>query len=249
MIPHQLPLKLTLRDDALFDNYFVGDNHLLIDAIKKWVLGDREPFIYCYGNSGMGRTHLLQACCHAIQKNNHSVFYLPLSHHAEFSSEIVDALENQDCICIDDLDLVIGNQQWEESLFHFYNRAKENNTRLLVSATIPPQQLNCFLKDLQSRLSWGLVLAIKNLRDEEKIKALQMRANLRGIHLSDEVGNYLIHHYSRNMRDLFSILEILDHASLAEQRKLTVPFVKRVLPCATVKTDGENANEYQYQSH
>ena len=92
-----------------------------------------------------------------------------------------------------------------------------------------PKQLNCVLPDLQSRLAWGLTLEIKNLTDQEKIGVLQLRATFRGFQLSDDVASYLIHHCSRNMRDLFALLEKLDQASLIAKRKITIPFVKRVI--------------------
>lgn len=222
MYAAQLPLSLKLRDDAIFDNFFVGGNAQLIETLKAFAHNKSEPFIYCYGENGSGRTHLLQSCCHAA--NN--IFYCSLENYADFSPAIFEALENQHCVCIDDIDAIIGNSQWEEALFHFYNRVRENNTQLLVSAKIPPQQLPCLLSDLQSRLSWGLVLEIKKLSDEEKMLALQLRAQLRGLPLSEEVANYLIHHYSRNMRDLVCVLEKLDQASLVAKRKLTIPFVK-----------------------
>jgi len=222
----QLPLKLNLRDDSIFDNFFVGDNLQLMTILKNFIVRQSEQFIYCYGESGVGRTHLLQACCHAMSENNQAVFYLPLSHHADFSPEIFDALENLDCVFIDDVDAIVGNRVWEEALFYFYNRARENNVSLLVSANFLPQQLNCLLPDLQSRLAWGLTVAIKNLSDEEKIKTLQMRAQLRGFDLSDEVGRYLIHRYSRNMGNLILVLEKLDQASLAAKRRITIPFIK-----------------------
>lgn len=229
MYSPQLPLSLKLRDDAIFDNFFVGDNALLIASLKKFIVERSEQFIYCYGEDGVGRTHLLQSCCHVANENHRSLFYLSLSDYHTFSPVLFDALEDQDCVCIDDVDAIVGNREWEEALFHFYNRARENNTQLLVSAKMPPQQLQCVLKDLQSRLSWGLVLEVKKLSDIEKMQALQLRAELRGLQLSEDVANYLIHHFSRNMRDLVSTLEKLDQASLAAKRKLTIPFIKQIL--------------------
>ncbi len=226
MQAYQLPLCLKLHDTAIFDNFFVGENTQLINTLKLFLSKQTEQFIYCYGESGSGRTHLLQACCHEMDKD---IFYLPLENYTELSPEIFEALEDQRTVCIDNIDCIMGNAAWEEALFHFYNRARDNKVALLVSATCAPQQLNCALSDLKSRLSWGLALEIKSLKDEEKIQALQMRAAARGFHLSDEVGHYLIHHYSRNMRDLFFVLEKLDGASLVAKRRLTIPFVKATL--------------------
>lgn len=225
----QLPLSLKLRDDSIFDNYFVGSNFQSVEILKAFVAKKSESFIYCYGEPGVGRTHLLQACCHAASENKATIFYLPLANDSGFSPQIFEGLENQECVCIDDIDAIAGDRAWEEALFHFYNRARENKILLLVSARNLPQHINFLLPDLQSRLSSGLIIEIKNLSDVEKKQALQMRASLRGINLSNEVSNYLIHHYSRNMRDLFSVFEKLDQASLVAKRRLTTPFVKWVM--------------------
>lgn len=229
MYVHQLPLSLKLQDEAIFDNYFVGSNTLLVDALKLIPSHSIESFIYCYGEPGVGRTHLLQACCHAVGEKNGGGFYLPLENIKELSPEILEALEDQPIVCIDDIDKAIGDRTWEEALFHFYNRLRDNGTSLVVSAQQAPQLLNCLLPDLKSRLSSGLTLKINALSDEEKIQALQMRATMRGFNLSEDVSHYLIHHFSRNMRDLFLALDTLDKASLIAKRRLTIPFVKSIL--------------------
>jgi DnaA family protein len=225
----QLPLGLKLRDDAIFDNFFIGSNEQIVETLKAFISRQSEQFVYCYGEPGVGRTHLLQACCHAASEQNDPIFYLPLSSYKELSPRIFEDMEHQRYVCIDDVDAIVGDRAWEEALFHFYNRARDNRVSLLISARHAPQQLHSLLPDLQSRLMWGLVLEIKALTDEEKIDALKMRAALRGFSLSDEVGNYLIRHYPRHMHDLFAVLETLDHASLAAKRRLTIPFVRSVM--------------------
>ena len=226
---HQIPLNLNLRDDAVFDNFLVGQNAPCLHALKNSVMQRDEQFIYCYGDSGVGRTHLLQACCHLANENKQSVFYLPLSTHSDFSPAIFESLETMSLVCIDDIDAVIGNKIWEEALFHFYNRARDCNVTLIVSAALSPQQLPCVLNDLHSRLCWGLSLEIKHLNDSEKMQALQMRAASRGIQLPNEVVHYFISHYSRNMHDLLNMLDKLDRASLIAKRKITVPFLKLIM--------------------
>lgn len=225
----QIPLSLNLRDDAIFENFFSGNNAQVIGVLCASIISQDEQFVYCYGETGSGRTHLLQACCHLANEYDKTIFYLPLAQRDEFSPDILLALEQYQIVCIDDVDVVMGDRNWEEALFHFYNRARDQGTVLIVSASCVPRQLNCSLPDLQSRLTWGLAIEIKNLEDAEKIQSLQMRANHRGFQLSDDVASYLVHHYSRNMRDLFAILEKLDHASLAAKRKITIPFVKTVI--------------------
>lgn len=225
----QLPLKLHLRDDSIFDNYVVGENQQLLFHLKQLSRHPLNHFVYCYGESGSGRSHLLQACCHEVNLQKRSAFYLPLQHHQQFKTAILEDLEQFDLVCIDDIDAVIKNRSWEEALFHCYNRLRDKQTPLIISALIPPQQLSCYLPDLQTRLSSGLVLKIQALSDEDKKITLQLRAANRGIHLTEDVIHYMLRHYSRSMSELFALLDTLDRASLVAKRKITIPFVKSVV--------------------
>ena len=114
-------------------------------------------------------------------------------------------------------------------LLYARSQAREKNTRLIVAGNDSPPQLPCQIADLRNRLSWGLVFQVKNLTDEQKLLALQMRAKNRGLQISREVGLFLLNHYPRNMTVLFNCLEELDRASLIAKRRITIPFVKEVL--------------------
>ncbi len=130
----------------------------------------------------------------------------------------------------DDLQVVIGKREWEEALFVLYKPRPSRKATLLIGANAPPLQLNYLLPDLKSRLSSGLIFQIQELSDEEKISALRLRAQLRGLELSEEVGEYLLlRRAPRELPKLIALLEELDRASLIAQRKLTVPFVKEKL--------------------
>lgn len=223
----QLSLGVALQDNATFDNYYTEGQQAALHALQESAKGHAEQFLYCYGSVGVGLSHLLQACCHLVL--DRTSLYLPLQNHPEFSPEILEGLEQLDLICLDDIDAVLGIREWEEALFHFYNRARDRGTHLIVSAKRPPQQLNTLLPDLKSRLSWGLVLNIHELSDAEKIRALQLRSHHRGLELSDESAKFLVNHYPRNMNALFEALDRLDKASLQAKRRLTIPFIKEIL--------------------
>ena len=92
-----------------------------------------------------------------------------------------------------------------------------------------PTKLNLTLPDLVSRLDWGVSFQTKALCDDDKVKALQMRAKLRGLTLSNEAGKFLISRLTRDIRSLIHALDRLDKASIAMQRKLTIPFIKSIL--------------------
>jgi DnaA family protein len=229
MTAMQLPLGLGLRDEMTFDSYCVGVNQHVLTCLRDMLQGTGESFIYLWGEHGVGRTHLLQACCHALDSVDLSTLYLPLAEAEQLSPDMLEGMESMDLICLDSINAVVGQRPWEEAIFHLYNRALASNTRLIIASDVVPGQLPCLMPDLKSRLTQGLVLQVKSLADDEKLAALQLRAQRRGLSLSDEVGQYLLRHYPRNMTVLFEALEQLDHASLVEQRRLTIPFVKQVL--------------------
>lgn len=229
VVSAQLVLPFRLRDDATFSNFFKGNNAAVLNYLQRMIAGEDERYGYIWGETGTGCTHLLQACCNEINKKNHKIAYISLANIKDLTPEVFDNLEQMSLICIDDVEQILGQKNWEESLFHLYNRVRELNTRLLIAGKDAPHRLPFCLPDLQSRLASSLVYEVKKLNDEQTILALQLRASHRGFHLSRDVGMYLIRRYPRNMRILFDVLQKLDHASLVAKRRLTIPFVKNVL--------------------
>ncbi len=224
----QLPLAMWLPDGIGFDNFLSGPNAQLVSLLANANQQPENHFIFLWGGNGVGKSHLLQAACH--QMAGQGSVYLPMRQAIEFAPEMLEGMEQLSLVAIDDLDAVAGHTGWELALFNLYNRMRDSGTaRLLVSAEQPLASLGIKLPDLQSRLAWGGVYQLQSLTDQEKLIALQQRANNRGFELPDEVGNYLLRHYQRNMGALFVLLEKLDHVSLAEQRRLTIPFVKTVI--------------------
>ena len=225
----QLTLNIRLDETATFTNFYSGNNQALLFALHEMINGGGESFLYCWGGEGVGRSHLLQAACQSVHEQGRLAAYIPLSRFRSLSPTLLEGLESMALVCLDDVNEVLGQPEWEIALFHFYNRLQEGGVRLLVSANSAPQQLPDGLADLRSRLAAGLVFHIPSLTDEEKLAALQLRAELRGFRLPEKVGQFLLHHQHRNFSSLFSLLEQLDAASLVAQKKLTIPFLKTVL--------------------
>ncbi|WP_263322560.1 DnaA regulatory inactivator Hda [Endozoicomonas sp. Mp262] len=231
-LPVQLPLSVQLRDDATFANFFGGPNDALVNLLdmdRKLPSVDTEQFIFIYGNNGVGCSHLLQAACHQVDRQAGRSIYLPMSELVNYSPQLLEGMERLQLVCIDDIGEVAGIPEWEEGLFDLFNRLRDAKTRLLVAASKPPKSLGIQLPDLVSRLSWGLVFQVQPLTDHDKVSALQLRAHLRGLEMSEEVARYIIYRSSREMGSLFQILHKLDGASLRAKRKLTIPFVKQVM--------------------
>jgi DnaA-homolog protein len=240
MLATQLTLKLQLQDDATLENFFVPldtKNALLINQLTHLFAANTEQFIYLWGAASSGKTHLLQAACHFAHKQGFVSQYLPLDEVIDLpANDTTAGLESLDLVCLDNLEVVIDRPDWQIAIFNLFNRIrecnynnKECNKRLLVSANASPKELNISLKDLESRLQSGLVHHLLPLNDNDKVGALQQRAQARGLHLPTEVAVYLVQHLPRDAKALFSVLDQLDKASLAEQRKLTIPFIKKIL--------------------
>jgi len=225
----QLTLGINLQDNATFSNYFIGNNKQLIANLYTMAGGRGMRYIYFWGNSGVGRTHLLQACCHAATKQKLPNFYLSFNALAKLQPYVLDGLETMHLVCIDDIQRIAGHSEWEEAFLNLFNRMQDAKKRLIIAGDATPQNLGIKLKDLVSRLASNVLLQATGLAEEEKVQALIMRAKNRGITLSQNVAHFLWRRWPRDMHSLFDALNQLDQVSLEKKHKLTIPFVKSVL--------------------
>jgi DnaA family protein len=231
----QLTLSVQLPDDETFNSYLSESNSLVVSQLKLFIeqnqsaKSNKPNSFYLFGLTNVGKSHLLHACStYAAQLNKTSVC-LSCAELLLLSVEVLDGLEQINVICLDDIQLIAGNQIWQQAIFDLYNRVLEQNNCLLISGDQSATQLGLSLPDLVSRLSWGLTEQVKPLDDDEKVTALQYRASKRGLMLSSEAANFLLNRLSREMGNLITSLDILDKASIREQRKITIPFIKDVL--------------------
>ncbi|MES9881179.1 MAG: DnaA regulatory inactivator Hda [Sedimenticola sp.] len=222
----QLALGITLREHTSLETYIASGNHQAVNDLSASVLGVGEPFIYLWGGSGIGKSHLLQAACHLADKEQRTSAYIPLQQMSEFHPDILNGLDNLQLICLDDIQRVGGNASWELAIFHLFNRVRDRGASLLVSASQSPSTLPLGLPDLLSRMNWGLCYQLHPLSDAEKKLALTSGAARRGLEMSEETAAYILRHTPRDMESLRNLLDGLDQASLEAQRRLTIPFVR-----------------------
>lgn len=227
----QLPLSFGVRDVFSFDTLVTGNNEIIVGIVSQCALGVGEKQVYIWSShgEGSGKSHLLQAACHQASKNQRTVCYLPAKEILTKSVQVFDELDQLDLVCLDDIDFLAKLPDWEEALFDLINRMRESGNCLVLAASVAPEALNVELPDLRSRLAWGPVFQLQTLSDAQKHEALRIRAVQRGLELPDNVADYLMRHYPRDLFGLFERLELLDTAAMAMQRRLTVPFVKSVL--------------------
>lgn len=225
----QLALAIQLNHAATLEDFHWGSNVLLQQHLNNLLEHHHtKHLLYLWGTPGSGKSHLLQACCQTLQHT--STFYLPLRTLKAVGPAVIEGIDGHQLICIDDIDIIAGHSEWEEALFHLYNRIRDKaQSKLIISSNTPPADTLIQLADLTSRLGWGLVFQLNELRDEYKIKMLQRHALKRGFELPTGVVQFLMSRCARDMRELHRLLNRLDETSLAAQRKITIPFVKQAL--------------------
>jgi len=220
----QLVLPLGLDESYRFENFIPGENTFTVDYLSSLHALPMSTSVYLYGPSGSGRSHLLQAVCHQFESQ--SCTYIPI--RLEDDPNRLLSMENYNCIALDDVDKIAGDAAWEEALFHLYNRAQINQSRLLLSSSLSPLQLNYQLQDLISRYRSALCLTLKPLTELELIELFGLRAKQKGLLLNEELIRFIFSKMPRDVRSLMNFLEKIEHATLEHQRRITIPFLKKI---------------------
>ena len=233
----QLPLNLSLKDSATFESYVPGANEQAVTYLRRLTDSAWEPGVYLWGSAGTGKSHLLQAVCHAASAAGTAAIYLPMQLADQFPCEALNGMENVSQVCIDDIQAIAGRRDWETALVHLIDRIHAAGGRLVMAGNAAPAALGLDLPPLRSRLSGGLTLLLKPLDEADKLQALQWRAARRGLELTVEAGRYLVRHYGRDMGVLCAALDLIDQASLAARRRLTIPFMRTILTGSGLKTE------------
>jgi len=224
----QLPLALRWPRRQRFEQFHAGANAAAVAAVQVLAGEADAPWIYLYGAPGSGRSHLLVAACQAAQAAGRVVQYLPLSTLGDRAAALRGVVGSE-LLALDDLGAIAGDRDAEHALFDLYNRARAEGSALLFAADAPPSQLKLTLPDLRSRLGACTQFALKPLDDDERRAVLKAQATARGIQLDDSVLDWLFSRYARDLGALLELLDRLDQASLAAQRRITVPFLRNFL--------------------
>lgn len=224
----QIPLSLRLPDRAVFASFLPARNAEALEHARRLASAQVSGLAWLCGPGGSGKTHLLQAICAAASERMRAG-YLPLAEVAQLGVGVLDGMPQLECLCLDDIDQVAGRADWERAIFGLLRELEDSGGRLIASAQAPPALVNWTLADLGSRCTAGAVFQLRVLDESEQQAALQLRARLRGFELPAETSQWLQRRFPRDMRRLYELLDTLDEAALAAQRRLTIPFIREVL--------------------
>lgn len=221
----QLALPIALPDAADFASYLAvtavgGEVRSLLSRLPPAALA------CLWGGAGTGKTHLMMACC----RQTDASLYLPLAALRERSPpEVLGDLDRLEVVALDEFDAVAGDPQWELALFHLHNRLLGSGGRMVIAARTSPRALAIGLPDLRSRLLAGFGFGLVPYTDDQLLDILRFRAGRLGLNLGIDAARYLLHRMPRELESLIGLLHKLDRAALADQRQLTIPFIKRTL--------------------
>jgi len=218
----QLTLPFEPRGEGTFESFIAGPNDELVARLRQ--RESRFECLWLFGASGVGKTHLLQATCRHLP----GACYIPAA-RLDAGANALDAYRRFDVVTVDDVQNWLGDRHAELACFDLYNQLHAAGARLVLTADRSPKELDCVLADLASRLRAAACYAVAPLADHDKRLLLANGARARGMRLTDEVARFLLTRGRRGQRDLMVMLDHLDRSSLAQQRQLTIPFVKRVL--------------------
>ena len=176
-----------------------------------------------------GKTYLLQSLCNHYFDEGKTSLLIPLKEVKDLGSQITESLENLDLICIDDVDLIAGDNSWEIAMFNLINNCLLTNCRLVFCSSFNPSNINFDLKDLISRIKKLNHIEIFPVKANNLFNAIKFIANSRSINLGEREIDYLITYSERSITNLIDIITKLDELSMELKRKITVPLIKEVI--------------------
>ena len=211
--------------------FFVGANAALLQHLRLALESGhsgalRAPVpVYLWGEPGCGKTHLLRAVHEALREQGLSVGWMDAS-----TAHLCDFDERWAAVLLDEVHLFDLEQQ--ALAFNWFinalNPAHGMPRWVLAAGDVPPADLP-LREDLRSRLGWGHVFQVRPLDEDARRAVLRQEAAARGLHLGDDVMDYMLRHFSRDLGSLMQLLDHLDSFALRAQRALTIPLLKTML--------------------
>ncbi len=225
----QLPLDVRLKPQPDLALLVEPEPAVVGPMLQEFLHQGDHGWVYLTGPTGSGKTHCALALNQAGRKNGLNCHYLSSASLNGFAPSVLDQLDGMDVVVLDDIDRLLGERAWEESLFHLFNRLRACGARVMCTGQQNIRRLNFALPDLQSRMAAFVSQNLPSLNDAGKIDALQRRADIMGFRLEPDVAEYLLRRVSRNLSDLIELLDRIDTVLLVTKRRLTIPLVREHL--------------------
>ncbi len=199
-----------------FDNFVVGPSNQFAHATA-WAVATKPASSYnpllIYGESGLGKTHLLYAIANVI-KQEHPDFHIVYAKGDQFTSELISAVREgrnvefrnkyrtADLFLMDDIQFIAGKDSTQEEFFHTFNTLYEGKKQIVLTSDRPPEEMSRLEDRIKTRLQWGLLTDIKPPDYETRVAIIQNKADSIGLSLPDDVISYVAENITSNVRQL-----------------------------------------------
>ncbi len=244
---------LTLSPKYSFDTFVVGAGnrfaHAAARAVAEAPARAYNP-LFIYGGVGLGKTHLLQAIGHHVLSLE-SFYHVVYVSSEKFTNELINSIRddktaefrnkyrNVDVLLIDDIQFLAGKERTQEEFFHTFNTLHESGRQIIITSDKPPKEIPTLEERLRSRFEWGLIADIQPPDLETRIAILRKKAELDGIHVPDEVAEFIAQRIQTNIRELEgALVRVVAYATLTRSAItsiLTEEVLRELLPTARGK--------------
>ena len=221
-----------LNPKYVFANFVVGPNNNLAHAAAMAVAetpGKAYNPLFLYGDSGLGKTHIMHAVGHAVAERLPQA-RIEYATTEQFTNELINAIREDrmsqfrerfrtiDVLLVDDIQFLAGKERTQEEFFHTFNALYESGKQLIVSSDRPPKDIPTLENRLRSRFEWGLITDIQPPEFETRVAILKMNAEYRGVKVTAEVVDYIARHVTSNIRELEgALLRAILYASMNQE--------------------------------
>ena len=238
------PFFTTLNERYTFDSFVIGEGNRFAHAAAYSVAKSpgKTQFnpLVIYGGVGLGKTHLLQAIGHYAlsQESELRIAYVPSE---KFMSDFIESLKTRkagefqrlyrsaDMLLVDDIQFLLKGEQTQTEFFHTFNALHQNGKQITMTCDSPPGELQGLEERLISRFQWGLVTSIEPPDLETRIAILHKKAEINGIHLTEEVSTFLGSYISTNIRELEGALNHIMAYCAVNQEELNIEAARKIV--------------------
>jgi len=229
--PHQLIFPFQINQKASFDSFFCStDNLNLMTRLTDIVISQDANELIIHGEKGSGKSFLMQAICNELSSSEKQFAFIPMQKALNMGVEIFQNLGSLDAVCIDDLQLILANVDWETALFNLINECHQSNCSLILSlGSTQPLEENTELPDLLSRIKRMEFISLHAVQDELFNQAIDFVAQQLDIKIEKAELEFLLKHQTRKFSLLVENIIALDKQAASLKRKITIPLIKETL--------------------
>ena len=229
--PKQLIFPFQINQKASFDSFFCSpDNQNLMTRLADIAISQDANELIIHGEKGSGKSFLMQAICNELSSAEKKFAFIPMKKAFNMGVEIFQNLGSLDAVCIDDLQLILANQDWETALFNLINECQQSNCTLMLSlGGTQPLDESVILPDLLSRIKRMEFIALHAVQDEFFNQAIDFVAQQLDIKIEEAELEFLLRHQTRIFSLLVENIITLDNQAASLKRKITIPLIKETL--------------------